>query len=130
MSQFTSVLYVEDNFENRVLVRRLLQHQGLNVMEAETAKQAIHILSENRPDLILLDINLPEMDGYSLTQIIKAMPAMKGIPIVALTANVMRGDRERTLSAGCDGYIEKPIDVDHFIDQIDAFLGKDQGNPQ
>lgn len=130
MSQLKSVLYVEDNFENRVLVRRLLQYQGLNVMEAETAQQAIHLLSEKRPDLILLDINLPEMDGYSLTQIIKAMPVMEGVPIVALTANVMRGDRERTLSAGCDGYIEKPIDVDHFIDQIDAFLTKDQGNPQ
>lgn len=65
---------------------------------------------------------MPDMDGYTLTNTIKAMPQMAGIPIIAITANVMKGDREKTLQAGCDGYIEKPIDVDRFLEQIERFL--------
>ena len=119
-----TVLHVEDNFDNRLLVRRLLQAFGYNVIEAENASKAREILKTNQPDLILMDINMPDVDGYTLTNELKAMPKLQGIPIVAITANVMKGDRERTLSAGCDGYIEKPIDVDKFIDQVDRFLGQ------
>jgi two-component system cell cycle response regulator DivK len=116
------ILHVEDNPENRLLVRRLLLSEGYQVYEAENAKKALQIVQEHIPDLILMDINMPDMDGYSLTYEIKALPGLENVPVIALTANVMKGDRERTLQAGCDGYIEKPIDVDRFLDQVAAFL--------
>jgi two-component system cell cycle response regulator DivK len=74
------------------------------------------------PDLVLMDINLPEIDGYELTHRLKQMPDLAGVPIVAMTANVMKGDREKTFAAGCDGYIQKPIDVDQLPLQIARFL--------
>lgn len=117
------VLHVEDNSDNRLLVRRVLQAYGYKVIEAENASKAREMVKNYQPDLILMDINMPDVDGYTLTNELKAMPKLQGIPIVAITANVMKGDRERTLSAGCDGYIEKPIDVDKFIDQVERFLG-------
>ncbi len=117
------VLHVEDNPDNRLLVRRLLQAYGYQVIDAESASKAREILKENRPDLILMDINMPDIDGYTLTNELKSMPNLMGVPVVAITANVMKGDRERTLSAGCDGYIEKPIDVDRFIEQVERFIG-------
>ena len=89
---------------------------------AAGALQALEIIKAQRPDLILMDINLPEMDGYTLTARFKSMPQLDKVPIVALTANVMRGDRERTLEAGCDGYIQKPVDVDLLPDQVSRFL--------
>ncbi|HNZ00745.1 MAG TPA: response regulator [Anaerolineaceae bacterium] len=117
-----TILYVEDNPDNRLLVRRLLQAGGYSVIEAETASQALNVLTTARPKLILMDINMPDMDGYTLTGKLKANPDTANIPVIAITANVMRGDRERTLQAGCDGYIEKPIDVDRFLDQVASFL--------
>lgn len=92
------------------------------MLEAENASSAMQVLEQTRPTLILMDINMPDVDGYTLTNQIKAMPELAKVPVVAITANVMRGDRERVLSAGCDGYIEKPIDVDIFLDQIARFL--------
>lgn len=118
------ILYVEDNPDNRLLVRRLLQASGYTILEAENASQTMLVLKDNTPDLILMDINMPDMDGYTLTNKLKSNPITSGIPIVAITANVMRGDRERTLHAGCDGYIEKPIDIDRFVNQIESFLHK------
>jgi two-component system cell cycle response regulator DivK len=122
MHNDATVLYVEDNYENRVLIRRILQAEGYQVLEAETALEALSTVQNQTPDLILVDINLPEIDGYSLTAQLKNLPNLNGIPVVALTANVMRGDRERSLQAGCDGYIQKPVDVDDFPDQIAHFL--------
>jgi len=116
------ILYVEDNTDNRLLIRRVLQAEGYTVLEAENAKDALQILYLQRPDLILMDINLPEIDGYSLTVQIKQLPELATIPIIALTANVMRGDRERTMQAGCDGYIQKPVDVDLLPLQILQFV--------
>ncbi len=116
------ILHVEDNAENRLLVRRLLLSEGYQIYEAENAKKALQIVREHIPDLILMDINMPDMDGYSLTYEIKSLPGLESVPVIALTANVMKGDRERTLQAGCDGYIEKPIDIDRFLDQVAAFL--------
>jgi two-component system, cell cycle response regulator DivK len=117
-----TILYVEDNPENRLLVRRILQVEGFDVLEASNANQALEILESQNPDLILMDINMPEMDGYTLTARLKAIPRLIHVPIIALTANVMRGDRERTLEAGCDGYIQKPIDVDDLPEQVNRFL--------
>lgn len=123
MEEEKTVFHVEDNVDNRLLVRRLLTAFGYKVVEAENANKAREILKSFRPDLILMDINMPDVDGYTLTNELKMMPNLMGVPIVAITANVMKGDRERTLSAGCDGYIEKPIDVDRFIEQVERFIG-------
>jgi two-component system, cell cycle response regulator DivK len=122
MSNNATILYVEDNADNRTLVRRILMAEGYNLLEAVNAAQALETLQDNKPDLILMDINMPDMDGYSLTAKIKDTPGLESIPIIALTANVMRGDRERSLEAGCDGYIQKPIDIDLLSEQIERFL--------
>ena len=118
----TTILYVEDNVDNRTLVRRILTAEGYTLIEAVNATQALDIMKSTQPDLILMDINMPDMDGYTLTAKIKSVPDLKSIPIVALTANVMRGDRERSLEAGCDGYIQKPIDIDSLSKEIERFL--------
>ena len=118
----TTILYVEDNLENRILVRRILMSEDYAVLEAVNAADALNILKNARPDLILMDINMPDIDGYTLTARIKAMPGFERIPILALTANVMRGDKEKTLEAGCDGYIQKPLDIDQLIREVERFL--------
>jgi two-component system cell cycle response regulator DivK len=122
MSTKGTILYVEDNSDNRKLVRRVLEVEGYSVVEAKDAIQALERLGTERIDLALMDINMPDMDGYTLTAKIKSMPRYSSLPIVAVTANVMRGDRERSLEAGCDGYIQKPIDIDTLSQQIERFL--------
>ncbi len=117
-----TILYVEDNPDNRNLIRRVLNAEGYSVVEAINGKQAIEKLESNSVDLILMDINMPDMDGYTLTAKIKAIQKYSKIPIVAVTANVMRGDREKSLEAGCDGYIQKPIDIDALAQQIERFI--------
>jgi two-component system cell cycle response regulator DivK len=119
-----SILYIEDSPDNRMLVRRVLSAEGFEVLEAESAVQALDLISSRKPDLILMDINLPEMDGYTLTAHIRTLPSFQSIPIVALTANVMRGDREKSLAAGCNGYIQKPIDIDLLPTQLKSYLRK------
>jgi two-component system cell cycle response regulator DivK len=121
-----TVLYVEDHPDNRMLVRRILMAYGYGVLEAEDARGALEVVKTQTPDLILMDINMPDIDGYTLTSRLKAYPNLAGVPIIALTANVMKGDRERSLEAGCDGYIQKPIDVDNLASQIERFLAARQ----
>ena len=116
------ILYVEDNPDNRLLVRRILQAENYKMLEATNAVEAIDLLETTIPDLILMDINMPEMDGYTLTAKIRAMPGLGRVPILAVTANVMRGDKEKTLEAGCDGYIQKPLDIDQLTREIEKFL--------
>jgi two-component system cell cycle response regulator DivK len=123
MTDAKSILHIEDNYDNRLLVRRLLESEGFKVIEAENANQAHQALKSTVPDLILMDINMPDIDGYTLTSEIKSDAKLCNVPVVAITANVMRGDREKVYRAGCNGYIEKPIDVDRFIEQIAAFIG-------
>jgi two-component system cell cycle response regulator DivK len=122
-----SVLYIEDNPENRLLVKRVLMAEGYNILEAATAAEAQDVLGREKPDLILMDINMPDMDGYILTTRLKQQASLQGVPIVAMTANVMKGDRERSLDAGCDGYIQKPIDVDRLPRQIARYLENRSG---
>jgi two-component system cell cycle response regulator DivK len=117
-----TVLYIEDYPDNRLLVRRVLMADGFNVLEAGNALEALEVVKNQTPDLILMDINMPDVDGYTLTLRLKAAPQLIGVPIIAMTANVMKGDRERSLQAGCDGYIQKPIDVDTLPAQIRRFL--------
>jgi len=116
------ILYVEDNPENRLLIRRVLEVEGYTVAEAENAAKALEFVKTQTPNLILMDINMPDIDGYTLTAQLKTLPNIFDVPIIALTANVMRGDRERTLAAGCDGYIQKPVDVDELPEQISRYL--------
>src|SRR3989442_9031756 len=108
------ILHVEDNPENRMLVRAIL--------EAEEGLTGIEAAIREEPALILLDVNLPAVDGYEVVSIIKSFPAFATTPVIAVTAYAMEGDRQRTLVAGCDGYIQKPIDVDAFPRQVEEFL--------
>lgn len=117
-----TILYVEDNPGNRLLVHSVLEAEGFRILEADCARQALEVLTVEQPDLILMDINMPDIDGYTLTAQLKQRPELRDVPIVALTANVMRGDRERSLNAGCDGYIQKPIDIDELPKQITGYL--------
>jgi two-component system cell cycle response regulator DivK len=116
------ILYIEDNSDNRKLVRRVLEWDGYEVVEAQDGTEALARLETEPIDLALLDINMPDIDGYTLTTAIRSNPRFSRLPIVAVTANVMRGDRERSLQAGCDGYIQKPIDIDTLSQQIERFL--------
>jgi two-component system cell cycle response regulator DivK len=119
-----TILYIEDNFDNRLLVRRVLEAEGYRVVEAEDGVQGLDYLQSETPDLVLMDINLPEVDGYEMTKRLKQLPTMTKVPVIAMTANVMKGDREKTIAAGCDGYIPKPIDIDTLPGQIAKFLRK------
>ncbi len=92
------------------------------VQEADTARKGIEIALSQPPDLILMDLSMPEMDGLSATRYIRDIPALNGVPIVALTANAMDSDRDRSLEAGCDGYIKKPIDVDKFPEEVIHYI--------
>ncbi|MBS1249008.1 MAG: Polar-differentiation response regulator DivK [Chloroflexi bacterium] len=128
MSSKPIILCVEDNVRNRTLLRRILQHQGYEIQEAENANQALETLEDLVPDLILMDINMPDIDGFSLTQQLRKKPKFANIPIIAITANVMKGDRERTLEAGCDGYLEKPINIEKLTSQLSLFLNDNRKN--
>ena len=119
-----TILYVEDNLDNRTLVRRVLLSEDYELIEAVNAMEALKVLETTKPDLILMDINMPDMDGYTLTSKIKTKPGFERVPILALTANVMRGDKEKTLEAGCDGYIQKPLDIDQLIHEVERFLAR------
>lgn len=123
-----TILYVEDDDSNRLLVRRLLQSEDYLVLEAENSAQALAILAKETPNLILMDINMPVVDGLMLTAQLRNRPELNAVPIVALTANVMKGDRERSFQAGCDGYIEKPINVDTFLEDVEKFLKRKHGS--
>lgn len=116
------ILYIEDDPANRLLVRRVLEAAGYRVEEAIDGPAGVQKAQALLPDLILLDINLPDVDGYEVVGQLRRTPGLRKVPIVALTANVMKGDRERTLEAGCNGYLQKPIDVDTLPEQIAGFF--------
>ena len=116
------ILAIEDNLSNQLLIQFTLSQAGHQVALASSARPALQLIAQHRPDLILMDIALPGQDGLSLTRQLKADPATKDIPIVALTARAMQGDRELCLAAGCSGYIPKPIDIRTIASQIQAFL--------
>ena len=117
-----SILIVDDNPANMKLVRVLLSGEGYDVHTALDANEALAELNSSRPDLILMDIQLPGMDGLELTRRLKSDPATRDIKIVGLTAYAMRGDEERILAAGCDGYIPKPIDTRTLPNSIRGYL--------
>jgi two-component system cell cycle response regulator DivK len=116
------VLYVEDSIDNLVLVRRVLKAAGFELLEATSAKDGIQMARQCLPDLILMDINMPEMDGLAATRELRRSRELDPIPIIALTANLMHDVLERAMAVGCNGYIEKPIKVDELPDQVMRFL--------
>lgn len=116
------ILYVEDNFQNKRLVRKILSARGYEILEAEDGLTGVEIAAKEMPDLILMDISLPGIDGVEATQRIKAKGETAEIPIIALTANAMRGDRERFIAAGCDDYLPKPISTVDLITMIQKYL--------
>jgi len=117
------ILYVEDDPSSARLVQRVLEAEGFDVRIVTDGIAALEAARQMRPDLILMDINISGLDGYEVTTRLRALEEMKDVPIVAVTAATLKGDRERALIAGCDGYIPKPIDVDRFPQQVEAFLG-------
>ncbi|NWF67913.1 MAG: response regulator [Chloroflexi bacterium] len=116
------ILYIDDDKFNRLLIYRILVAAGYEVDLAEGAITGIDMARHNPPDLILMDMSMPEMDGLTATRHIRALPELQNVPIVVVTANVMEGDRERSLQAGSNGFIGKPIDVDRFPEQISQFM--------
>jgi two-component system cell cycle response regulator DivK len=120
------ILVVEDNQDNRELVVKVLKINGYHVIEAVDGQEAIEKTRAENPDLILMDLFIPKIDGYEVTRRLKRDKDLKSIPIIALTAHAMKGDMEVALAAGCDGYIPKPIDVRELPKQIEHFL---KGNP-
>jgi len=116
------ILVIEDNEKNMYLMTFILERMGHLVLKAVTGEQGVEAAERERPDLILMDIQLPGIDGFEATKRIRASRTAREIPIVAVTSFAMTGDRERLLAAGCNGYIEKPIDPDTFVAQISAFL--------
>ncbi|HEX8236859.1 MAG TPA: response regulator [Abditibacteriaceae bacterium] len=122
------VLVIEDTAENMRLFRAVLKLEGVEVLEAENAPVGIEIAARESPDLILMDIQMPEMDGLTATRLLRAEPKTAHIPIVAVTASVTEKDRNKTLEAGCDGHIPKPIDPSIFGQQLAGFL-KEKADP-
>jgi len=118
------VLYIEDNIHNRILVKRVLEAEGYQVMEAENGSDGITLATNISYDLIIVDINLPDIDGYEVTKYLRNLPQTAKTPILAMTASVMQTDLEMTLTAGCDGYIRKPIDIDLLPQQIAEYISR------
>ncbi len=116
------ILVVDDNLDSRELVIKVLKNKWLQLIEAVDGEDAIKKVATERPDLILMDISLPKIDGYEVTRRLKSNKDFAAIPIIALTAHAMKGDREKAIAAGCEGYITKPINVHDLYDRIRPFL--------
>jgi two-component system cell cycle response regulator DivK len=116
------VLVIEDNEKNRYLISFLLKGAGYDVIEAVTGEEGIETALREHPDLILMDIQLPGIDGYETTRRIRASPEGTKVPVIALTSYAMSGDRERALAAGCTGYVEKPINPDTILDEFRKYI--------
>ena len=117
-----TILIVEDDAKNLTLLRDVLQVSGYSTIEATDGKQAIELARAKKPGLILMDIQMPEMDGLEATRILKADATTSNIPVIALTAYAMKGDEERMLEVGCDGYLAKPIDIKEFLKEVSKYL--------
>lgn len=118
----TKILYIEDDPINKFLVKKVLSSSGFEVFEASNGEEGIKMAENVMPNLILMDMQMPGLDGYEATRRIRKNETMNGLPIIALTAHALPGDKEKCLAAGCDGFIAKPIDVKNFVSQISAFI--------
>ncbi len=123
------ILLIEDNEQNRYLATFLLEEQGFGVIQAADGPTGLDLASRERFDLILLDIQLPLMNGHDVARALRANPALADVPIVAVTSYAMAGDREQAIAAGCDGYLEKPIDPETFVSDIARYLHHRRNEP-
>jgi len=121
------IILVEDNEDNRDMLSRRLQRKGFDVLIAVNGEEAVGMVQREKPDLVLMDISLPVMDGFEATRQLKGNADTKAIPVIALTAHAMSGDREKAIEAGCDDYDTKPVELPRLLGKINALLGiKDQ----
>jgi two-component system, cell cycle response regulator DivK len=118
-----TVLLVEDNEDNLVVYRTILEHVGFRVLEARDGEEGVSRAKEHLPDLILMDISIPKIDGWEATQRLKADNSTKDIPIIALTAHALEEDRQKALQAGCDGYLAKPVEPRRVVQEVERFVG-------
>lgn len=128
MKRTKRVLVVEDNENNIYLIAFILQKNGYDFIEARDGAAGVELAVKEKPDLILMDIQLPVLNGYEATKRIKAMEETKDIPIIALTSFAMLGDKEKAMNVGCDGYIEKPINPETIMAEIKKYLEKNENN--
>ncbi|HJR09570.1 MAG TPA: response regulator [Pyrinomonadaceae bacterium] len=125
----TKILLVEDNEMNRDMLSRRLARKGYEVSIAVDGKQGVEMATADAPDLILMDMSLPVLDGWEATRQLKGADATRAIPVIALTAHAMSGDREKALEAGCDDYDTKPIELARLLEKIESMLGKKAATP-
>ena len=123
------ILLVEDNEMNRDMLSRRLVRNGYEVVIAIDGQQGVDMALSERPDLILMDISIPVIDGWEATQVLKHDPDTRGIPIIALTAHALASDREKAMEVGCDGYLAKPCEPRAVVAEVQRFLGKTDGRP-
>jgi two-component system cell cycle response regulator DivK len=123
MKMAVRILYIEDNPQNMRLVSKMLRIGGYDMLEATNGLTGVAMAAREMPDLILMDINLPDIDGLEATARLKASPQLAHIPVIALTANAMHGDRERFMACGCDGYLAKPVTKNELLNAVNHFLG-------
>lgn len=124
----SKILYVEDNPQNMRLVRKILTNAGYDVAEAVNGEACLSIVEVERPDLILMDVNLPDIDGLEVTRRLRSIPEFAALPIIALTANAMYGDRERCIEAGCTGYVSKPIMKQELLKTVAKYANEPEMN--
>ena len=127
MNTAKTVLLVEDNEDNLIVYRTILDHVGYRVIEARDGEEGVARARADRPDLILMDVSLPKMDGWEATRRIKADEATREIPIIAVTAHALDDDREKATQVGCDGYLAKPVAPRRVVEEVERFIGKPQG---
>lgn len=119
-----TILLVEDHEDNRIVYSTILEHFGYRVLLAADGAEGVRLTKQELPDLVLMDVSIPVMDGWEATQAIKADPATAHIPVVALTAHALATDRARALEAGCDGYLAKPVEPRVVLQEVRRFLGE------
>jgi CheY-like chemotaxis protein len=122
-----TVLLVEDNEDNRIVYSTILQHFGYRVMEAFNGEEGIAKARTEQPDLILMDISIPVIDGWEATQVLKRDPTTRRIPIIALTAHALASDREKAMEVGCDSYLAKPCEPKTVVSEVERFIGRGNG---
>jgi len=120
-----TILLVEDHEDNRIVYRTILEHFGYTVLLAGDGAEGVRLAREARPDLVLMDVSIPVMDGWEATSVLKADPATAAIPVIALTAHALAADRARAEEVGCDGYLAKPVEPRVVLEEVRRFLGPD-----
>jgi CheY-like chemotaxis protein len=118
-----TILLVEDNEDNLVVYRTILEHVGYSVIEARDGEEGVNRARQHLPDLILMDISIPKIDGWEATQRLKSEDSTRAIPIIALTAHALEEDRQKAVQAGCDGYLAKPVEPRRVVQEVERFVG-------